>query len=88
MKPLRISLLAGSLLPLSLPALADTCSGRADICRGACTPALVSSGQQHGGTVQGCISSCQSRLKSCLRSGVWVHMGSARRGERQTVDKR
>ncbi len=86
---MRLGLLAVAVL-LALPsfARADTCCGRADICRAACTPALVSSGQQHGGTVPGCVSSCQSRLKSCLRSGVWVHMGSARAGERQTVDKR
>lgn len=69
------------------PALADTCSGRRDICLGACTPALVSSGAQHGGTVAGCQSSCRSRHASCMRSGIWVHMGSQNAGMRQKVDK-
>jgi hypothetical protein len=54
---------------------------------GACTPALVSSGEQHGGTVQGCQASCQSRLRSCMRTGIWVHMGRAQRGQQQKVDK-
>lgn len=70
------------------PASADTCSGRAGLCRAACTPALVASGQQAGGTVQGCLASCQSRLRSCMSTGVWVHMGSQTRGMRQKVDKR
>jgi hypothetical protein len=69
-------------------ASAESCSDRAAICKGACTPALVSSGQQHGGTVQGCVGSCQSRLRSCLRTGVWVHMGSQNRGMRQKVYRR
>jgi hypothetical protein len=71
----------------SAPARADTCSGRHGICQAACTPALVSSGQQHGGTVQGCMSSCRSRFNSCMRTGVWVHMGSQNRGMKQTVDR-
>jgi len=70
------------------PAAADTCSGRAALCRGACTPALVSSGQQAGGTVQGCLTSCNSRLRSCMKTGIWVHMGSRTRGMRQQVDRR
>ena len=69
------------------PARADTCSGRRDICLSACTPALVSSGAQHGGTVAGCQSSCRSRFSSCMRSGIWVHMGSQNRGMQQKVDK-
>jgi hypothetical protein len=69
-------------------ALAETCSERHAACETACTPALVSSGQQAGGTVTGCRSSCRSRLQSCLRSGIWVHMGSARRGEQQRVERR
>ena len=69
-------------------ALADTCSQRASICEAACTPALVSSGQQYGGTVRGCVASCRSRLSSCLRTGVWVHMGVQNRGMRQPVDRR
>lgn len=71
----------------SAPAFADTCSGRRDICLGACTPALVSSGAQYGGTVKGCQSSCRSRHSSCMRSGIWVHMGSQNRGMQQKVDK-
>jgi len=55
---------------------------------GACTPQLVSSGEQYGGTVAGCQTSCRGRRATCLKSGVWVHMGAARRGERQSVDKR
>jgi hypothetical protein len=69
-------------------AFAESCSDRGAICKAACTPALVSSGQQHGGTVQGCIGSCQSRLRSCLRTGVWVHMGAQNRGMQQKVDRR
>ena len=71
----------------SAPAFADTCSGRRDICLSACTPALVSSGAQHGGTVAGCQSSCRSRHSSCMRSGIWVHMGSQNAGMKQKVDK-
>jgi hypothetical protein len=69
------------------PARADTCSGRRDICLGACTPALVSSGAQYGGTVAGRQSSCRSRHSSCMRSGIWVHMGSQNAGMQQKVDK-
>ena len=72
----------------SAAAVADTCSDRASLCRAACTPQNVSSGVQHGGSVSGCISSCQSRLSRCMKSGIWVHMGSARRGEQQRVEKR
>jgi hypothetical protein len=69
-------------------AAADTCSGRAGLCLAACTPALVASGEQYGGTVPGCRASCRTRLKSCMRSGIWVHMGSRTRGMRQQVDRR
>lgn len=80
---------AAALVAMSpAPASADTCSGRADLCRAACTPALVSSGQQYGGTVPGCLTSCQSRWRSCMRTGIWVHMGSQTRGMQQKVDKR
>jgi hypothetical protein len=82
-----LAVLALSLLPAS-PGQAETCSDRAALCRAACTPENVASGAQHGGTVRGCQSSCQSRLNSCLRDGTWVHMGSQRFGERQAVDKR
>jgi hypothetical protein len=83
-----MSIASGLILSAQGVAFAETCSDRAAICRGACTPALVSSGQQHGGTVQGCIGSCQSRLRSCLRTGIWVHMGAQNRGRQQQVDKR
>ncbi len=69
-------------------AMAQTCSERAAACGRACTPDLVSSGVQHGGTVPGCRTSCADRRKTCLRDGVWVHMGASRRGERETVTKR
>ena len=72
---------------VATPAAADTCSGRAAICRGACTPDLVSSGRQAGGTVKGCLASCNSRLGSCMKTGIWVHMGSQTRGMRQKVDR-
>lgn len=79
--------LAAALLAVA-SAQADTCSGRASLCNAACTPHNVSSGAQHGGTVPGCRASCQSRLRSCLKSGVWVHMGSQTRGMRQSVERR
>lgn len=69
-------------------ASADTCSGRASLCQAACTPALVASGEQHGGTVSGCRSSCASRLRSCMRTGIWVHMGSRTRGQQQQVERK
>jgi hypothetical protein len=72
----------------ALSAGAETCSGRANLCLAACTPQNVSSGAQHGGTVSGCRASCQSRLKNCMTSGVWVHMGSQTKGQRQQVDRR
>jgi len=75
-------------IALAAPAYAESCSDRHGICQAACTPALVSSGAQHGGTVAGCQSSCRSRLNSCLRSGIWVHMGSQNRGMQQKVEKR
>jgi hypothetical protein len=81
-----LALTAASLA--AAPAQADTCSGRAGLCNAACTPQNVASGAQHGGTVAGCRASCQSRLRACLKSGVWVHMGSQTRGMRQTVDRR
>lgn len=84
---MRLALL-GLLIALPGTALADTCSQRAGICDAACTPALVSSGQQHGGTVPGCLASCRSRLSSCMKTGIWVHMGAQNRGMRQAVDKR
>jgi hypothetical protein len=70
------------------PALAATCSERAGACQGACTPELVSSGQQAGGTVPGCRASCLSRLRQCVGSGIWVHMGSQRRGMQEQVERR
>lgn len=66
---------------------ADTCSDRGSICVAACTPRQVDSGAQFGGTVAGCRKSCQSRLRSCLKTGVWIHMGSTRRGEQERVDR-
>ena len=73
---------------LSFPVAAETCSGRASLCRAACTPQLVGSGEQYGGTVEGCVASCGSRLKSCLRTGIWVHMGARNRGMQQEVERR
>lgn len=70
------------------PARAETCSVRAAACRAACTPALVSSGQQYGGTVAGCLASCRERRRTCLATGTWVHMGSQRRGLREQVGRR
>jgi len=86
----RISwMLAGLALVLSsASALAETCTDRASLCQGACTPQNVASGAQYGGTVAGCQSSCRSRLQSCLKTGVWIHMGSQTRGQRQQVDRR
>ena len=68
-------------------ARADTCSDRGGVCVAACTPRQVESGAQFGGTVAGCRKSCQSRLRSCLKTGVWIHMGSARRGEQERVER-
>ncbi|MBL8588676.1 MAG: hypothetical protein JNK46_09110 [Methylobacteriaceae bacterium] len=70
------------------PAAAQSCSNRAAACGAACTPQLVGSGVQFGGTVEGCRASCAERRQRCLREGVWVHMGSARRGERESVERR
>ena len=70
------------------PALAASCSERAGACQGACTPQLVSSGQQAGGTIAGCRASCGNRLQRCLRSGIWVHMGAQRRGLQEQVERR
>jgi hypothetical protein len=78
----------GFLAAATTLAAADTCSGRANLCLAACTPALVASGEQHGGTVPGCRASCRSRLQSCMRTGIWVHMGSRTRGMQQQVDRR
>ena len=78
-------------LALVLPsssALAESCTDRAGLCRAACTPQNVASGAQHGGTVAGCQPSCRSRLQSCLKTGVWVHVGSQTMGQRQQVDRR
>ena len=69
-------------------ACAETCTDRAGLCQGACTPQNVASGAQHGGTVAGCQASCRSRLQSCLKTGIWTHMGSQTRGQRQQVEKR
>jgi hypothetical protein len=66
----------------------ETCSHRAGLCRAACTPGNVASGAQYGGTVQGCLRSCNSRYASCMRSGIWVHMGARTRGMRQQVERR
>jgi hypothetical protein len=85
---MRFIIVLGAAVLWNTAALADTCSGRAAICRAACTPVLVSSGQQHGGTVGGCIASCQGRLRSCMRTGVWIHMGAQTRGMQQKVDRR
>jgi len=86
----RISwMLAGLALVLSPDSgLAETCTDRAGLCQGACTPQNVASGAQYGGTVAGCQSSCRSRLQSCLKTGVWIHMGSQTRGQRQQVERR
>ena len=86
-KTMRSMLLALLVITPTI-AFADTCSQRASICEAACTPALVSSGQQYGGTVGGCVASCRSRLNSCLRTGVWGHMGAQNRGMRQPVERR
>ena len=71
----------------ALPDHADSCSDRSSVCVAACTPRQVESGAQFGGTIAGCRKSCQSRLRSCLKTGVWIHMGSARRGEQERVDR-
>jgi hypothetical protein len=84
----RLGLLIVAAATSTNSATADTCSGRASICRAACTPQNVGSGVQHGGTVEGCVASCQSRLSRCFRTGIWVHMGAARRGEEQRVERR
>ena len=68
-------------------ARADSCSDRGGVCVAACTPRQVESGAQFGGTVAGCRKSCQSRLRSCIKTGVWIHMGSARRGEQERVER-
>jgi len=83
-------LLLASLASGALPsvALAETCSERAGLCDDACTPALVDSGAQAGGTIAGCHASCQARLRSCLKTGVWVHMGAQHRGLQQRVDRK
>jgi hypothetical protein len=70
------------------PALAESCSDRAGLCLAACTEQNVTSGAQYGGTVKGCQASCNSRRKNCLKSGVWVHMGSQTMGQRQQVERR
>jgi hypothetical protein len=75
------------LLPHS-HATAETCSDRANLCLDSCTPQKVAPGAQHGGTVAGCRASCQSRLKSCLRTGIWIHMRSLTQREHQQVEKR
>jgi hypothetical protein len=74
----------GSLLVASREAVAETCSARA----AACVPHLVDGGAQWGGTIEGFRTSCAERRTQCLRSGVWVHMGAARRGEREDVARR
>lgn len=87
---MKSAIFAGALViaALATPAAAESCSTRASLCLGACTPALVGSGQQHGGTVEGCRKSCNERKASCLRSGVWVHMGARTRGQQEAVEKR
>jgi hypothetical protein len=85
--PVRATLVALALCCAN-PAVAASCSERVGACYGACTPELVSSGQQAGGTIAGCRASCASRLRQCMRSGVWVHMGSQRRGMQEQVDRR
>jgi hypothetical protein len=77
-----------ALLSPAGPALAASCSERAGACHAACTPQLVSSGEQAGGTVAGCHSSCATRLQQCMHSGVWVHMGAQRRGLQEQVERR
>ncbi len=84
---MRYAIFALLSLTLAVPAAAETCSERPTICQSACTPELVASGAQAGGTVPGCRMSCQTRLRQCLHSGISVHMGSARRGDQQTVEK-
>ena len=80
------AILAGCVVT-ALPARGDSCSDRGGVCVTACTPRQVESGAQFGGTVVACRKSCQSRLRSCLKTGVWIHMGSARRGEQERVDR-
>lgn len=87
----RKSVAASGLLLLTLtssPSLAETCSDRSGLCLAACTEQNVSSGAQFGGTIKGCQTSCRSRHQNCLKTGVWVHMGSQTMGQRQQVDKR
>jgi hypothetical protein len=82
-------MLAGLAFALSSSsAVAETCSDRAGLCQGACTPQNVTSGAQYGGTVTGCQKSCRSRLQSCLKNGIWTHMGSQTMGQQQKVDRR
>ena len=86
-KALAFSCIAFAMIAAAQSSRADTCTNRADACSSACTPALVNSGAQFGGTIPGCLASCKSRLNTCLKSGVWTHMGRDRRGERQKVDR-
>ena len=89
MRPAVLAMLAVAMLfTHSSTAVAESCSERHLICQGACTPELVSSGRQYGGTVAGCRKSCRSRLNRCLRTGIWVHMGARNRGLQQKVDRR
>ena len=80
-------LIASAMIATARSSYAENCTNRANYCSSACTPALVASGEQVGGTIAGCLASCKSRLYSCLKSGVWTHMGRDRRGERQKVDR-
>jgi hypothetical protein len=75
------------LLPLSHTA-AETCSSRASVCLEACTPQAATSGTQLGGTAVRCRASCQSRLNSCLRTGIWIQMGPGTPLQHQHVEKR
>ena len=68
-------------------ARADTCNDRSEACLAACTPRQVESGAQFGGTVHACRRSCSSRLRSCLRTGTWIHMGARRRGEQERMER-
>jgi hypothetical protein len=86
--PMRPLALLTVIICTASPALAANCSERAGACQGACTPELVASGQQAGGTIAGCRASCTSRLRQCLRSGLWVHMGAQRRGMQEQVERR
>jgi hypothetical protein len=89
MRSLFLLILPSIFLSLSATAgLAESCSQRAGACNGACTPELVSSGQQAGGTVPGCRSSCAQRLQACMKSGIWLHLGSRDRGLQEQVDRR